>query len=1118
MTALITDAEITEAVGPKAFREGQNYFRMYSSMRQVRSQVAADGRTLISSVRIYNEAPIRQTVQISRMPDGGLSAKGICSCPRGRNCEHVAAVLFDYQLQGYHLPGLDAPRADLAGASPGGTGTLVADDVETLLPFEIDDWLRILDAAQEEESEDYPPSIRRRLLYVLHYAGICRGLGIQTHSIDLTPDGAWAGPAREHDWFQLSVPGQQPKFLRPSDRAILRQLTSHDIERREEYITNLQSIIATGRARWGAWDGPVVTVAKPVAADLVWVTGDDGGQRPTLNLAAPLVPINIVAPWYANPQTGEMGPVKTSLPPRVLTALLRSPSLSPEMADRVREEMARRWPQRNLPMPSALAVTERLEKKLRPQLLLHGAQVPSASGSQIVPQVRLSWVYGPITIGSATKDEGETVVHRDGTLFRVIRDLPAEQAADARLHATGLRRVTGHGLDPEASAKTEMWTATRGLATWHQLLLRDLRTLRAEGWQVTIDDTFPLRLVEPDDGLRFDLREGSGIDWFDFDIGVMVQGEHVSLVAALEALLTQSTPNFALLPSPGADNKELLVLLKLADGREVAVPDRLLRPIIEPLIELLTSAGRDKSRPGLRLSHHNAADLALLEALSAAVGARWSGGEAIRALGRQLRAHHGIPHCPSPDGFEAALRGYQKDGLAWLQFLRAAGLGGVLADDMGLGKTVQALAHFAVEQAEGRLDRPVLVICPTSLVSNWKSEASRFAPRLRTLVLHGPNRAADFGALAEHDLVITTYPLLARDHAVLAAQQWHIVVLDEAQMIKNPMATTSRLARTLRARQRLCLSGTPLENHLGELWSLFDFLMPGLLGDRRQFGWRYRGPIEKDGDVERQAQLARRVAPFLLRRTKAQVASDLPPKTEITEAIELGDGQRAIYESVRLAMHANVLAAIAQRGLAASGIVILDALLKLRQACCDPRLLKLATPQAAKAKSAKLERLMELLPQLLAEGRSVLLFSQFTAMLALIEAELKTLAVPYVVLTGDTRNRETPINRFQSGEVKLFLISLKAGGVGLNLTAADTVIHYDPWWNPAVEEQATGRAHRIGQDKPVFVHRLTTVGTVEEKMAELKERKQALVAGMLGDPIAAASAMTESDLAILFSP
>jgi len=349
------------------------------------------------------------------------------------------------------------------------------------------------------------------------------------------------------------------------------------------------------------------------------------------------------------------------------------------------------------------------------------------------------------------------------------------------------------------------------------------------------------------------------------------------------------------------------------------------------------------------------------------------------------------------------------------------------------------------------------------------------------------------------------------------AQEWHIAILDEAQNIKNPAADTSKLVRGLQARQRLCLTGTPLENHLGELWSLFDFIAPGFLGDRRSFQGRYRTPIEKGGDLERQALLARRIRPFLLRRTKDEVAADLPPKTEIPEAVELAADQRAIYESIRLTMHDRVRAAIAERGLARSGIVILDALLKLRQACCDPRLLKLPSVKRAQAGSAKFERLMELLPELLDEGRSILLFSQFTEMLGLIELGLKGAGIPYVLLTGDTRDRATPIRRFQSGEVSLFLISLKAGGTGLNLTAADTVIHYDPWWNPAVEDQATDRAHRIGQDKAVFVHKLSTLGTIEEKMEILKSRKRDLAAGILDTERGTPLTLTEADVEDLFA-
>ncbi|OYV32175.1 MAG: hypothetical protein B7Z80_27745 [Rhodospirillales bacterium 20-64-7] len=315
----------------------------------------------------------------------------------------------------------------------------------------------------------------------------------------------------------------------------------------------------------------------------------------------------------------------------------------------------------------------------------------------------------------------------------------------------------------------------------------------------------------------------------------------------------------------------------------------------------------------------------------------------------------------------------------------------------------------------------------------------------------------------------------------------------------------------------MCLSGTPLQNHLGELWSLFDFLAPGFLGTQASFKARFRTPIEKNGDAERQAMLTRRIRPFMLRRTKEEVVTELPPKTEIVESVEMEANQRSIYEAIRLSMHAKVQAAIAQKGLAKSGIIILDALLKMRQACCDPRLLKLKTVAKSKAGSAKLDRLMEMLTVMLEEDRRVLLFSQFTEMLALIEDRLTEDGIDYVKLTGDTRDRATPVKKFQAGKVPLFLISLKAGGVGLNLTAADTVIHYDPWWNPAVEDQATDRAYRIGQTKKVFVHRLVTLGTIEEKMEVLKDKKRAIVSSVMDADHGGALGLTEADIEALFA-
>jgi SNF2 family DNA or RNA helicase len=436
---------------------------------------------------------------------------------------------------------------------------------------------------------------------------------------------------------------------------------------------------------------------------------------------------------------------------------------------------------------------------------------------------------------------------------------------------------------------------------------------------------------------------------------------------------------------------------------------------------------------------------------------------------------------------------------------------------MGLGKTVQALAFLAREKAEGRLDKPALILAPTSVLPNWQSEAERFAPKLRVLPLRGLERRALFDQIPKSDIVLTTYPLLARDFDVLLAQEFHVAILDEAQAIKNPKATITGLAHRINARHRIALTGTPLENNLGEVWSLFEFLSPGLLGDEAAFRRTFRTPIEKYGDQNAQAFLSRRLKPFLLRRTKLEVAKELPPKTVIVERVQLEGSQRDLYETVRVLMEKRVREEIANKGLAKSHIIFLDALLKLRQVCCDPRLLKME--QARKVKqSAKLERLMELVPEMVAEGRKILLFSQFTSMLELIEAELDARNIATVKLTGQTDDRSIPVKAFQAGEAPVFLLSLKAGGTGLNLTAADTVIHYDPWWNPAVESQATDRAYRIGQDKPVFVYKLIVEEGIEDAIELLKAKKAALADALFAGTSKAAMQLTEADIAALFAP
>jgi len=603
-----------------------------------------------------------------------------------------------------------------------------------------------------------------------------------------------------------------------------------------------------------------------------------------------------------------------------------------------------------------------------------------------------------------------------------------------------------------------------------------------------------------------------------------------------------------------------IISLRAPGGKRIDAPAGPLKAIVGAMVDLLTDPTRNQRKDGDPL-HLGAWEARRIEALRAGlvqahrVGTvngwnnAWQlqGDAGLAQLAQRLRTIGTPQPVHAPQGLQVQLRPYQLEGLAWLQYLRAQGLGGILADDMGLGKTAQALAHVLTEKNAGRLTRPALVVLPTSLLFNWQAEAARMAPGLRLLALHGPRRAHSYADIARHDLVLTTYPLLWRDVDALAAQPFHLLILDEAQMVKNAGSRSARALRKLQAPHLLCLTGTPLENHLGELWAQFDFLMPGFLGDVRSFNARWRKPIEENGETLRAQLLAQRVRPFILRRRKQDVATELPPRTETILRVQLQGKQRDLYEAVRATADKQVRRALERQSFEGAQITILDALLKLRQVCCDPRLVKgiqqgphapphlregeaflpgggpAAKRTAQTMERAKLELLADMLPALVDEGRRVLVFSQFTEMLTLAAELLDALALPYLTLTGQTppRQRGAVVRQFQAQDdtsAPILLVSLKAGGVGLNLTAADTVIHLDPWWNPAVEEQATARAHRIGQDQPVFVYKLVVEGSIEERMLELQTRKAALAQGVLGHDAEGAVKFSEADLHALLAP
>ncbi len=480
----------------------------------------------------------------------------------------------------------------------------------------------------------------------------------------------------------------------------------------------------------------------------------------------------------------------------------------------------------------------------------------------------------------------------------------------------------------------------------------------------------------------------------------------------------------------------------------------------------------------------------------------------VDAFRKRLRALAVSADPDMPRGLRGELRPYQKLGLAWLQFLQTLGAGGILADDMGLGKTITTLA-FLLRRKELEGPMPSLVVCPTSVATNWVSEIKRFTPDLKVILLHGPARHAQ--AVKESDVVITTYALLRRDLDVLSAIRFRCAVLDEAQNIKNADSATTRAAGQLDASMRLALSGTPIENRLGELWSLASFVNPGILGTARAFETRFERPIVADRKSPLAAELRAVVRPFLLRRTKDEVLRELPPKTEIDRVVPLSVRDKRMYDALAHTLRAGIAKDLESRGNQAQ-LSVFTALARLRQMACDPRLVD---PHLPPEVSAKRKEFLELVRELAAEGRRALVFSQFVELLTLWRQDLDAENIAYEYLDGRTTKRSEVVARFQGGSAPLFLISLKAGGVGLNLTAADTVIHCDPWWNPAVEDQATDRAYRIGQDKPVTVVRLVARGTIEEKILVLKKKKRELTKVVIGDDARALEGLTNEDLSAL---
>lgn len=578
--------------------------------------------------------------------------------------------------------------------------------------------------------------------------------------------------------------------------------------------------------------------------------------------------------------------------------------------------------------------------------------------------------------------------------------------------------------------------------------------------------------------------------WFSLDINVEYDGQSVPLEKIWKAWIKGKR------------------YVQLKDGSYTSLPESWL----EKLAHKLHALGLDPAKPPQQKFKQFEAPVldSLLEDLPGAnTDSFWNN------LREKIRTFREVRPIAPPKGLHADLRIYQRQGLSYLNFLSEYGFGGILADEMGLGKTVQTLA-FIQYMVERKYEGPNLIVVPTSVLPNWDREAQKFVPDLKRLIIYGTRREGMFKQIVGSHLIITTYALLRRDLEELEKYDFNTVILDEAQNIKNPNTITARAVRHIRARMRLCLSGTPIENNLFELWSLFEFLMPGFLGSQHAFQRGIVKPI-KDGDAETLDYLRTRVRPFILRRTKAEVAKDLPPKVESVTCCALEDAQAELYAALARKLRAQVLADVDQKGLAKSQMSILDALLKLRQICCHPRLLKMDMPGFSNnLPSGKFDAFKDMVMEIVEGGHKVLVFSQFVQMLHIIRQWLQASATPFCYLDGASKDRFEQVDTFNnSPDIPIFLISLKAGGTGLNLTSADYVIHYDPWWNPAVESQATDRTHRIGQTRQVFSYKLICQNTVEEKILKLQEAKRGVAEAIIPGQDTWKS-LTREDLEMLF--
>ncbi|WFB36594.1 DEAD/DEAH box helicase [Kiritimatiellota bacterium B12222] len=909
-------------------------------------------------------------------------------------------------------------------------------------------------------------------------------LGLRCFSLDLPQGDRWTGTAFPLKVDQLLAGKAKGVRVTKLDRKILTSMQMHQKIGGQESLFQgvdvsrlLERLIETGRAyptHKHAWP---LREGETAPAVLEWAV-DSEGVKPEVQMGEGWTLIPGRPAYGMKAETGTCSVLDFPISDKIVWKWITASHMDEKQAMDFWMKLGEEFPQEELPAPPSVKVKQM--EGLVPTPVLEVLEPDQTL--QVPRTARLMLQYGKLRICKDAQGDQVRWVERK-TVVEATRDFAMEKEFETFLGQQGLQKYQSASdqLFAVSLPETRYELNPDLHSSWERFVMKADGIFREAGWQVELPQALCPRWIGDDQWYSsFDSGSKSGIS---YEQGIEVGGKRINLLPVLQDFLMyrkhRDLSEILAEIGEGAFPLHSEVGLLMIDGGRF-------QQMVKTLFELFGAGGLDRKNR-LVISEWRAAELYSDDCEG------WQPTpellKAVEGLGlKELQ----VQNLDAPEGFMGELRDYQKQGLGWINFLSKYHLGGVLADDMGLGKTVQVIAAMLEMKNNVSGETLFLVVCPTSVLPNWKSECKKFAPGLRVCSHHGSDRNQRQESLRRADILLTTYGTLLRDEQVFREKKFSGVILDEAQAIKNPRAKISKVVCGLQADFRLALSGTPLENHLGELRSIFQFALPGYLGSEKVFNAVIRHPIEKEDSARAKALLHEKMAPLLLRRSKDAVATELPPKTEIVQELPLTRQQADLYEVVRSAGEKDLLETIQDQGFERSQIQVLDILMKLRQICCDPRICKAVPQDVELVTSVKIQWLREVLPEMLEEGRRILLFSQFTSMLDLIQVELKDLKIPFVEIRGSTQDREKPVKQFQSGKVPVFLISLKAGGTGLNLTAADTVIFFDPWWNPAVEAQAADRAYRIGQDKPVFVYKLICAGTVESRIIELQEQKKAL--------------------------